>query len=80
MCRNIYGLLGGFIIAGSALMFATSAVNACTRILWNTNPGLIIVANNEDYVTVSHSIDSNCTYASGRSSSTMHHTKSGKLA
>ena len=26
-------------------------VDACTRILWNTNPDLIIVGRNEDYVT-----------------------------
>jgi choloylglycine hydrolase len=29
-------------------------VDACTRILWNTNPDLIIVGRNEDYVTASH--------------------------
>lgn len=27
---------------------------ACTRIFWNTNPGLMIVGRNEDYVTASH--------------------------
>ena len=26
----------------------------CTRIFWNTNPGLLIVGRNEDYVTASH--------------------------
>ena len=26
----------------------------CTRIFWNTNPGLFIVGRNEDYVTASH--------------------------
>jgi len=29
-------------------------VEACTRIFWNTNPDLMIVGRNEDYVTASH--------------------------
>jgi choloylglycine hydrolase len=29
-------------------------VDACTRIFWNTNPDLMIVGRNEDYVTASH--------------------------
>ncbi len=29
-------------------------VDACTRIFWNTNPALMIVGRNEDYVTASH--------------------------
>ena len=49
-----YGLLGGLIFIGGASIFAPSAVDACTRIFWNTNPGLMIVARNEDFVTASH--------------------------
>ena len=29
-------------------------VDACTRIFWNTNPDLLILGRNEDYVTASH--------------------------
>ena len=40
-------LLGAF--------FATTPLaDACTRIFWNTNPDLMIVGRNEDYVTASH--------------------------
>jgi choloylglycine hydrolase len=36
------------------LPFFALGAQACTRILWNTNPDLIIVGRNEDYVTASH--------------------------
>ena len=37
-------------------LVALAAVDAtsCTRIFWNTNPDLMIVGRNEDYVTASH--------------------------
>jgi choloylglycine hydrolase len=35
-------------------MILARLVNACTRIFWNTNPGLLIVGRNEDFVTASH--------------------------
>ena len=54
MGRNVRGLLGGLIIVGSASILDTSVADACTRIFWNTNPGLMIVARNEDYITASH--------------------------
>jgi choloylglycine hydrolase len=38
----------------AAPMLLPAGVDACTRILWNTNPGLVIVGRNEDYVTASH--------------------------
>ena len=43
------------LVIGIGLMLGLYAgVDACTRILWNTNPDLIIVGRNEDYVTASH--------------------------
>jgi len=42
---------GACLLAGMGM--ATDAV-ACTRIFWNTNPDLMIVGRNEDYVTASH--------------------------
>ncbi len=36
------------------LLGMTAKIEACTRIFWNTNPGLMIVGRNEDYVTASH--------------------------
>ena len=42
------------ILATTSLVFPVEVVQACTRILWNTNPDLIIVGRNEDYVTASH--------------------------
>ena len=54
MMQKIYSFLTGLVIMGSASMFTTPVADACTRIFWNTNPGLLIVARNEDYVTASH--------------------------
>jgi len=43
------------LIIGIGLMLGLYAeVDACTRILWNINPDLIIVGRNEDYVIASH--------------------------
>lgn len=43
------------LIIGIGLMLGLYAeVDACIRILWNTNPDLMIVGRNEDYVTASH--------------------------
>lgn len=43
------------LIIGIGLVLGLYAeVDACTRILWNSNPDLIIVGRNEDYVTASH--------------------------
>ena len=42
------------VIGLSLLQFAAPTVDACTRIFWNTNPDLMIVGYNEDYVTASH--------------------------
>jgi choloylglycine hydrolase len=49
-----WGLLAGMAIGAGLLQLAPSAVEACTRIFWNTNPELMIVGRNEDYVTASH--------------------------
>ena len=54
MMKKIYSLLAGLIISGSVSLFTPSEAEACTRIFWNTNPGLMIVARNEDYITASH--------------------------
>jgi len=54
MMQKIYCLLAGLIISGSVSLFTSSEAEACTRIFWNTNPGLMIVARNEDYITASH--------------------------
>ena len=48
--QKICSFLTVLIVVGGASI----AVDACTRIFWNTNPGLMIVARNEDYVTASH--------------------------
>ena len=48
------GLLAGLVLASSATLFHTPEAQACTRIFWNTNPDLMIVGRNEDYVTASH--------------------------
>jgi choloylglycine hydrolase len=43
------------IAIGIGLLLSIYAeVDACTRIFWNTNPDLLIVGRNEDYVTASH--------------------------
>ncbi|KPK09028.1 MAG: hypothetical protein AMJ56_11115 [Anaerolineae bacterium SG8_19] len=36
------------------VMILAQLVNACSRIFWNTNPGLPIVGRNVDFVTASH--------------------------
>jgi choloylglycine hydrolase len=52
--QKIYSFLTGLLIVAGASTFTTSLADACTRIFWNTNPGLMIVARNEDYITASH--------------------------
>ena len=43
------------LAAGVGILVSISAeIEACTRIFWNTNPDLMIVGRNEDYVTASH--------------------------
>ena len=61
MTYNIPKKLGAGRVAGAALCLALSGLTigpdlaqACTRIFWNTNPDLMIVGRNEDYVTASH--------------------------
>lgn len=49
---NLKTILIGLGTAG--LLFSLQAADACTRILWNDNPDLIIVGRNEDYITASH--------------------------
>ena len=48
------GLLVSLILVITTSLLITPDAQACTRILWNTNPDLIIVGRNEDYVTASH--------------------------
>ncbi len=52
--RKQSSLLVGLALAGSAFLFQAPDTQACTRIFWNTNPDLMIVGRNEDYVTASH--------------------------
>ena len=49
-----WGLFAGMAIGAGLLQLTAPAVDACTRIFWNTNPDLMIVGRNEDYVTASH--------------------------
>jgi choloylglycine hydrolase len=46
--------LSGWLIVMVSGIVAAPEAQACTRIFWNTNPGLMIVGRNEDYVTASH--------------------------
>jgi penicillin V acylase-like amidase (Ntn superfamily) len=44
-----------FLGVGLGVLIGIAAeLDACTRIFWNTNPDLMIVGRNEDYVTASH--------------------------
>ena len=43
-----WGLLAGMAIGTGLLQLSAPAVDACTRIFWNTNPDLMIVGRNED--------------------------------
>ncbi len=52
--KNLPRLLAGIGFLSIVLLGDIPEVNACTRIFWNTNPGLMIVGRNEDYVTASH--------------------------
>jgi choloylglycine hydrolase len=52
--KKLFSFLGGVAFVSVAFLAATPEVNACTRVFWNTNPDLMIVARNEDYVTASH--------------------------
>ena len=52
--RKQSGLLAGLVLVSSTSLFQAPDTQACTRIFWNTNPGLMIVGRNEDYVTASH--------------------------
>ncbi len=52
--RTILGLLGRITLLSVLFWIYARLVTACTRIFWNTNPGLMIVGRNEDYVTASH--------------------------
>ena len=43
-----------FLGVGLGVLIGIAAeLDACTRIFWNTNPDLMIVGRNEDYVTAS---------------------------
>ena len=44
----------GLILGSSISLVNAPNAQACTRIFWNTNPDLMIVGRNEDYVTASH--------------------------
>lgn len=46
--------LAGLALFGSTLLFNTTEVHSCTRILWNSNSDLVVVGRNEDYITASH--------------------------
>jgi penicillin V acylase-like amidase (Ntn superfamily) len=46
--------VGRLAFISVVVMILARLVNACTRIFWNTNPGLLIVGRNEDFVTASH--------------------------
>jgi penicillin V acylase-like amidase (Ntn superfamily) len=48
------GLSVGLLIGFGLLQIASTEMDACTRISWNTNQDLMIVGRNEDYVTASH--------------------------
>jgi penicillin V acylase-like amidase (Ntn superfamily) len=52
--RTILGLLGRLTFLSAVFLIFARIATACTRIFWNTNPGLMIVGRNEDYVTASH--------------------------
>jgi penicillin V acylase-like amidase (Ntn superfamily) len=52
--RKQSGLLVGLVLVSSISLFKLPDAEACTRIFWNTNPDLLIVGRNEDYVTASH--------------------------
>jgi penicillin V acylase-like amidase (Ntn superfamily) len=54
LMKTFFGLLGRFGILSIVILFFTRLLTACTRIFWNTNPGLMLVGRNEDYVTASH--------------------------
>jgi penicillin V acylase-like amidase (Ntn superfamily) len=54
LMRTVLGWLQRFAFLSVLLLVLTRLVTACTRIFWNTNPGLKIVGRNEDYVTASH--------------------------
>jgi penicillin V acylase-like amidase (Ntn superfamily) len=47
-------IVGRLAFISVVVMILARLVNACTRIFWNTNPGLLIVGRNEDFVTASH--------------------------
>lgn len=52
--QKLSSTLFGLLISFSLLSLTSTASEACTRIFWNTNPDLLIVGRNEDYVTASH--------------------------
>ena len=54
LMKKLIALVG--IVAFLTIVFLaeTPEVKACTRIFWNTNPDLMIVGRNEDYITASH--------------------------
>jgi len=52
--QKLFSLLAGLLIGFCLLPITSTEATACTRIFWNTNPGLMIVGRNEDYVTASH--------------------------
>jgi choloylglycine hydrolase len=61
MTYNIPKKFGAGRVVGATLCLVLSGLTigpdfaqACTRIFWNTNPDLMIVGRNEDYVTASH--------------------------
>jgi choloylglycine hydrolase len=47
-------LLTVLAVGFGMLVSIAAELEACTRIFWNTNPDLLIVGRNEDYVTASH--------------------------
>ncbi len=54
MKRRSRCLFAGLMLSGVWFLGTPTDSEACTRIFWNTNPGLMIVGRNEDYVTASH--------------------------
>ena len=52
--KKHFGWVGVVTLLSISFLAEIPEVNACTRIFWNTNPGLMIVGRNEDYVTASH--------------------------
>ena len=52
--KKYLSLTGALAVGFGVLQGVSTEADACTRIFWNTNPDLMIVGRNEDYVTASH--------------------------